>query len=137
MRAVLLAAALAALAGPTSAEERVLYCIDTSITGFVWQEGQTEGQYTNFKPDRYVVKVLSETKRTITKVTGPTITWTITCREVGAYETKLFACNSDFYTSPWVFRGDKFFVHADMYGPPVSDGDEANIGISYGTCTGF
>ncbi len=70
MRAVLLVVVLMALSQTALAEERVLYCTETDNTGFVWQEGQTEGQVTLFKKARYVIKVLSETERTVTKTTG-------------------------------------------------------------------
>ena len=57
MRAVLLVAALAALAGPALAEERVLYCTETASAGFIWDEGQTEGRRTAFAEKRFVMKV--------------------------------------------------------------------------------
>lgn len=62
-KTVAIGATLVALAGPALAnekwweqdelvsqlaEERVLHCAETGSAGFVWQEGQAEGQRTGF-----------------------------------------------------------------------------------------
>ena len=58
---------LLCLSGTAQADE-VLYCADTAATGFVWK-GQ-EAQRANFKPERYTVKIVSETERIITLMSG-------------------------------------------------------------------
>ena len=122
------------------AEERVLYCTATDSVGFIWEDGQTAGQSTSFKPHRYIVKVLSKEKRTVTPTTGDVAgkTSTLTCRKpYGEYYPGLLVCGSSYSygTSPWLFNGNKF-VHAFVLGPTVG-GNDPNIWISYGTCTGF
>ena len=138
MRTVLLAAALVALAGSALAEERVLYCTETGSAGFVWLEGQTEGQRAEFGLARYVVKVLSETKRTVRLNTVDIAenTKTLTCRKPFDFSVPdLLTCNDSDGLSPWLFRGNTF-VLADLLGPPVG-GRDRDILVSYGTCTGF
>ena len=108
MRAVLLVAALVALAGPALAEERVLYCTVTASAGFFWDEGQTEGRRTAFAETRYVVKVLSEEKRTITSSTGSTAgdTDELTCRKSLPYaQADLLVCDDVSGATPWLFAG--------------------------------
>ena len=133
--AVLLAAALVALAWPTRAEERVLYCTETASTGFFWAEGQTEGRASNFEPGRYIVKVLSEEKRTIKKAGDERgNTRAVTCRGAFGDRADPLVCDGKFGPDRWVFQGNNF-VYAYTYGRPV--GGDPNIYISYGTCTGF
>jgi len=138
MRAVLLVAALVALTRPALAEERVLYCAETASAGFIWDEGKTEGRLTGFTASRYVVKVLSETKRTVTKTTGDTAghTVTYTCRKAyPSTDPEFIVCDDGTGTSPWLFNGNKF-VLAFLEGTPVGR-DDPNIFVNYGTCTGF
>ena len=132
MRAVLLVAALVALAGPALAEEHVLHCADTDATGFKWQVGQTEPSRGRFLPHRYIVKVLSEERRTVTQTTGDVagMAHGLTCRKVFNY----FACNDASNSTSWLFQGNNF-VRAYMLGPQFAG--DSNIWISYGTCTGF
>ena len=137
MRAVLLVAALVALAGPTLAEERVLHCVETGSAGFIWEEEQTEGRRIGFGSNRFVVKVLSEKKRTVTWATGKDMgrTDTLTCGKSTKFFPGLLACDDGTGTSPWLFDGNKF-VSAYMLGAFVG-GSGSNIIISYGICTGF
>jgi len=137
MRAVLLVVVLVALSQTALAEERVLYCTETDSTGFKWEAGQTEGQNTDFKKDRYIVEVLSEEKRTFTQTTGDVtgVTVTLACRKAyPAQEPDLLTCNTPCGMEPWLFQGNTF-VYAFLYGTPV--GGDPNIIISYGTCTEF
>ena len=68
------------LVGPAWSEE-VLFCTETASTGFIWEKGSAEGRQTGYRPSRYIVKILSETERTITKPTGdlPGDTWSYAC----------------------------------------------------------
>ena len=127
--AALLAVALVALAGPTRAEERVLHCADTDATGFIWRAGQTGVERSRFPPDNYIVNVLSEERRMITRTTGDVVGMTgFTCRKV----FKHLACNDSIGATSWLFQGNNF-VRAYIFGPQFA-GDQ-NIWISYGTCT--
>ncbi len=153
MRVVLLAAALLALAGSAlagekwweegelvspQAEERVLHCAETEGVGFVWEEGQTEGRVTAFKERRYIVKVLSEGRRTITPTIGDTAgkTKMLTCRKSYAEVIpELLVCNDNYGAGPWLFNGNRF-VNAFLLGTPVK-GLDPNIIISHGTCAEF
>ena len=141
MRAVLLVAVRVALAWPAQAKEKVLYCIETDSVGFTWQvKGTewTEGQITNFRENRYVVRVLSEERRTVTRNTGYTAgtTVTLTCKKTfPTLAPDMLSCDQGRGATPWLFTKNKF-SHAFLMGPPVGSLDP-NIWISYGTCTGF
>ncbi len=83
-----------------------------------------------------VIKVLSETERTVTQTTGGRITGTtetLTCRKT-LQPTSVLTCRAGLSVTPWVFLGNKF-VRAFMQGGSV--GGDPNIKISYGTCTAF
>lgn len=152
MRAVLGVAALVVLAGSALAEERVLHCAETGSVGFLWEEGQAEGQVTQFKGRRYVVKVkvlTSEDRpprfrdevemRTVTPTIGDTAGMSdiLYCKRPYRFDpfAELLVCNDTKGLDPWHFNGNKF-VHASLLGTPVK-GWDPNIYISYGTCTGF
>ena len=83
-------------------------------------------------PNRYLVKVLSEERRTIKQTTGDMagVAFELTCRKVFNH----FACNDAAGSVSWLFEGNNF-VRAYMLGTIVAGDD--NIWISYGTCTGF
>ena len=136
MRAVLLVVVLVTLSQTALAEERVLYCTETDNTGFVWQEGQTEGEPTLFKKNRFIVTVLSEEKRTVTRDDGLGFTKVLTCRKpFPPIDPDLLTCDDVFSVAPWLFNGNKF-VRVFLHGPPVGGLDRV-ITISYGTCTEF
>ena len=153
MRAVLLVAALVALAGSVLAEERVLHCADTKSAGFLWEEGQTEGQNTQFKPMRYIVKVkvlISEDRplrfraekeeRIITPTVGDSagIPSAFYCKKPYSHSLpELLVCNELGGIDQWVFNENRY-VRANMFGTPLAAKHaDPNIIISYGTCTGF
>ncbi len=146
MRAVLLVAVLLALTRPAVGEERVLHCSETGSTGFFWPPGQTEGETTNFKPDRYIVNVLSETVREVTPTTGDTAgeRGTFNCREMAfvVSEDKPgvaigIVCHSHRYGGLLsMFFHKNGFVRTFLAGPPAG-GLDRNIIISYGVCTEF
>jgi hypothetical protein len=85
-----------------------------------------------FNERRFTVKVISETKRVISK---------------GGYETaytchkdtdRLYNCRetSGFNTSPIIF-GPKGFTRATLLGTPLGKNTDPNIYVAYGTCTKF
>ncbi len=153
MRTVLLVAVLVALAGSALAEERVLHCADTKSAGFLWKEGQTEGQITKFEPMRYIVKVkvltsedrplrfrAEKEERIITPTVGDTAgePATFYCKKPHPHaDPELLVCNELTGIDQWVFNGNSY-VRAYMFGTPLAAKHvDPNIMISYGTCTGF
>jgi hypothetical protein len=134
MRTVLLVAVLVAMAGSALAEERVLYCAETSNAGFIWKKGRTEGRVTAFHESRIIVTVQTETERIVTNVVG--FAEMLTCRKPHpTVRPELLACDDGTGTTPWLFERNNF-VHAFLIGPPVG-GTDPKIWVSYGTCTGF
>src|SRR5262249_41120617 len=51
--------------------EDVLYCVDTDLTGFKW-DNKGSVRTANFVAQRYTVKVVSDTERLITRMLGDT-----------------------------------------------------------------
>ena len=149
MRAMLLAVVLVALAGSALAEERVLHCADTKSTGFLWKAGQTEGQITEFEPERYIVKVRVLTsedrpsekeERIITPTVGDTAgssRWFYCKKPYPHVDPELLVCNELNGIGQWAFNGNRY-VRAYLFGTPLAVKlADPNITISYGTCTGF
>jgi len=57
-------------ASPVLAEE-MLYCTDTEVIGFKWDSRGVASSST-FAPERYTIKVASDTERFITRTVGDT-----------------------------------------------------------------
>ncbi len=130
----IIAAVIVMLAAPAWAEE-VLYCTETGFMG--------EGGARKEKRATFIVKVISETKRTITNTTGntkgsalrykcrrPFATLSSSDNEVDRAVSRRIVCGSGSGKAPWVFH-DGTFARANLGGPPAGD---PNIGIAYGTC---
>ena len=85
------------LAAPAWAEE-VLYCAETDSNGFYWEEGSSEGKRTGFKPKRYIVNIISESRRNISPMTGDTkgSTSSYTCRRNDPDIPRQVVCNPIF-----------------------------------------
>ena len=107
---------------PTWAEE-VLYCTETGFG----------------KRGTFVVKVISETQRTITNTTGDTRTLKYKCRrplamlsssdnEDDRTAARRIVCGSGSGKAPWVFH-DGTFARANLVGPTGGD-----TNIAYGIC---
>jgi hypothetical protein len=105
-----------------------LYCTDTAATGFAWK-GQ-EAQQANFKPDRYTVKIVSETQRIITRMAGDTAgrAENFQCERLVYGAAQKIACTR--YDTPWVFTG-LTYVRA------LLSRDDGNIVVAYGACAKF
>ena len=131
-----LAAVLIAMliAVPAWAEE-VLYCTETDF--------MSEGVARKGKRATFIVKVISETERTITNSTGdtkgralrykcrrPFATLSSSDNEVDRAMSRRIVCGSGSGKAPWVFH-DGTFARTSLAGPPAGD---PNIGIPYGTC---
>ena len=88
-----------------------------------------------FTEDRYRVEVLSDTQRIITPMVGDTAghsDW-YSCHT--PYEEGEIACEDGAGTAPWLFHRNTY-TRAFLLRPPGGGGDP-NIGVAYGTCTGF
>ena len=127
------------LAAPAWAEE-VLYCAETDSNGFYWEEGSSEGKRTGFKPKRYIVNIISESRRNISPMIGDTkgSTSRYTCRRYDPDIPRQVVCNSILGLTPWIFH-DNTFVRAFLPGPPTAPPGKAdnNVIISYGTCVKY
>ncbi len=113
-----LAIVIVMLAAPAWGEE-VLFCTETSVG-----KGAT-----------FIVKVISETQRTITNTTGDTRTLKYKCRrpltmlsssanEEDRAAARRILCDSGSGKAPWVFH-DGTFARANLAGPRA---------ITHGTC---
>ncbi len=135
-----IAAVIVMLAAPAWAEE-VLYCTETKKTGFLWDKGSIEGKRTNFKPDRYIVKIISETERVITPstgdITGDSLKYTCRRPWLTLRLRKQIVCDDEdgLGYQPWIFY-DNTFMRALLTGLPTGGGDP-NATISYGTCVKY
>jgi len=129
-RAIAVILVLCFVASPVLAEE-VLYCTDTAATGFAWQNGQASPSL--FNPERFTIKVTSDTERVITRMVGDTAGRSLRYRCRHAFEQ--LACDPGDGALPWLFAGNAY-TRAFLAGPPVGGGDQ-NIWIAYGICTKF
>jgi hypothetical protein len=118
---------------PLLADE-VLYCTDTASTGFKWDKEGDAARPTRFELQRFTIKVISDTQRTITPMIGDTAgnPFSYSCITIkGRMECEFGGAGS----VPWTFHGNTY-VRAFLAGPPIGGGDP-NIYIAYGTCTKF
>jgi hypothetical protein len=115
--------------------EEVLYCTETD---FMSERVARKGKRATF-----IVKVISETERTITNLTGdtkgkalrykcrrPFATNSSSDNEVGRAASGRIVCGSGSGKAPWVFH-DGTFARTSLAEPDAGD---PNIGIAYGTC---
>jgi hypothetical protein len=121
---------------PTLAEE-VLYCVDTQAVGFTWDK-RGQASVSKFVPERFTIKIVTETERVITRMTGDTPGWSIvfTCKRPYPTQTpEQIACDERRSQMPWVFHRNTY-LRAILMGPP-GGGSDPNSQVAYGTCTKF
>jgi hypothetical protein len=131
--ALISASALYLTASPVLAEE-VLYCVDTKSAGLVWNN-KGEASVSAFDPDRWTIKVVSETERVITRI-GDTAgrSDTYTCKRPYLAPLKnTIVCDDDYGDTPWIFHRNTY-IRAFLSGPPAGGGDPNSL-VAYGTCT--
>jgi hypothetical protein len=143
LRTAILGAMVICTASLAMADE-TLYCADTAVVGFKWDEGKVAT--TTFSPHRYKVKVISDTEFHIVEIKGagaPSLSdrvsvavFTYTCHSLGHYGR--IACDGLGGGDPWVFYGNNY-THAFLTGTPVGppNSTDPNISVAYGTCTHF
>jgi len=125
--------------------DEVLYCTDTAVTGFQWgKNGATSPRQGLFNEERFTIKVLTETRRIITRMiggtTGKTLPITYECHGLG-FEPPPdgpITCIDSFLgaAEPWMFYKSNY-TRAFLAGPRVMLDGDPNIMIAYGTCTKF
>jgi hypothetical protein len=137
LRAAVAGLAAACLAIAPALADQVLYCVDTSVVGFRWDEANTTRDPTSgtFVPGRYIVRVSSVTERTITRMAGDTAgtPTPYTCSRQTAREA--IACDDGLGWKPWVFYRNTY-TRAFLAGPPAG-GADPNISVAHGVCTNF
>jgi hypothetical protein len=121
-------------ASPVLAEE-VLYCTDTAVVGFVWND-RGEAKSSSFDEQRNTIEVVSETERVITRMTGD-IAGSTRKYECSLDSDGTIACQETL-SGAWAWR---FYrntcTRAFLAGPPAGKVTDPNIMIAYGTCTKF
>ena len=108
--------------------------MDTEAVGLVWDKtGRT--RRAGFTKERHTVKVLSDTARIVTQMSGDTagVPQQYTCKPT--LPLGRIACDDGSGVEPWVFYRNTY-TRAFLAGPPAGGTDE-NIWIAYGTCTVF
>ncbi len=142
MRKLLLAAVLVTMPGAALAQE-VYHCTDSKTAGIVWDERnpQGDGRVKSFDEDRFVLKVISETRRDITPTTGEPENRTVqhlTCRKPWPDTIPAFlTCTDKTGLEVWAFN-DNRYTHAYLYGTALgTEFADPNIWVSHGTCTKF
>jgi hypothetical protein len=113
--------------------EEVLYCVDTDVVGFKWDEVKQVRQ-TVFNPERHTIKIVSQTERVITRTHGDAAgnSHTYRCEADG----ERLVCNAILGIVPWVFYRNTY-TRANLFGPPAGPRTDRTIAIAYGTCTKF
>jgi hypothetical protein len=116
-------AVVLAFGNAQAAEEKVLYCTDTDVTGFKWINGNVKS--TLFEQARFVVKVHENGDRTIGK----------NLYKCKSAPRSIFTCaDASVAIDPWLFQGNNY-TRANLFGDTV--GGDPNIWVAYGTCTDF
>ena len=120
------------VSGPAWAEE-VLYCTDTDVNGFMWENGKAKPS--TFNGTRFTVKVISETQRFI-KWKGFTEPIDYTCRKEKGQSGTRSHCNASLGIIYWpiIFNGNTY-VRSYLFGEHIGGGK--NAFVAYGTCAKF
>ena len=133
MRNWLLVVALVAMPVAALAEE-VYYCTDAKAAGIKWDKQNPDGRVGTFEEDRYVMKIVSKTRRRMTRTTGDTkgSTHHLTCHEVLG-QPPLLSCTGEILKT-WAFQGNRY-TRSYLFGPNL--GGDPNIWLAYGTCVKY
>jgi hypothetical protein len=118
--------------------QQVLYCVDTDTTGFVWDK-EGKARRNTFALERYTVKVLSDSKRLITRTGDPRGDAEYTCKQpYPRAQPEWIECDySSGGNEPWLFYRNRYTRAYLAGGSPTNSPLDPNIWIAYGTCTGF
>jgi hypothetical protein len=117
--------------------DEVLYCVDTAVTGFKWnQSGQASSS--QFGPERFTIKIVSNTERIVTQMVGDIAgqSLAVKCRRsFMRSSSERISCDDGTGAEPWLFYRNTY-TRVFLAGPPAG-GSDPNITIAYGTCTKF
>ena len=118
-----------------------LVCVETDSGGFKWRDEKANFQ--KLDPSRYLVRVISETERTVdpSRYLVRVISETERTVKSGERERErklrcrratelLTLCRWGFET--WVFKGEESFTLSYIHGGVI--GGSSNIYVSYGEC---
>jgi len=122
--------------------DEILYCTDTAVTGFKW-DNAGNADLVKFDAFRFTVKVISDTRRAITRTVGDNagISRSYTCVRIpftrGSQDNQII-CNRVSGQDQWIFYKNNY-THAFLAGPSVGPANlmDQNIWIAYGTCTRY
>jgi hypothetical protein len=117
--------------------DEVFYCTDTAMVGFFFDRTTGKGEIATFTPSRYIMKIISDTKRDIVKDDTGGVSFSYTCHPPVAFSAEdRIICEDPFQGgTPWVFYKNNF-THAFLAGTPVGSYDRI-IMVAYGTCARF
>lgn len=126
------AVVLALGATARAAEEKILYCTDTGVNGFAWENGVPSPQ--QFKPARQVMKVYPSGQRDISwEGFEPSTTRNYRCGTTD-WRDLLSCVNTSDPVDMWLFK-EMNYTRAWLYGTPVDPvGDVLQIFVAYGKC---
>ncbi len=99
-----------------------LVCVETDSGGFKWRDEKANFQ--KLDPSRYLVRVISETERTVKSGERER---KLRCRRASEMLT---LCRRGFET--WGFKGEESFTLSYIHGGVI--GGSSNIYVSYGEC---
>jgi hypothetical protein len=137
LRTAMLGAMVLCTASLAMADE-VLYCTDTHATGFRWDQAGNANS-ARFNEERYTMKVISDTERVISDMSGSTAgrSHSFTCHASALTQDQII-CDDEDGGYRWVFYRNNY-THAFLQGPPVGPPNsmDQNIWVAYGTCTRF
>jgi hypothetical protein len=124
---------------PLVMADEVLYCADTAVVGFKW-DNTGKAATTKFTNGRYTVEVISNAGRAITPVVGDTAgrSRNYTCHSARVPEDQIVCDEQLVGGDLWVFYKNNY-THGYLGGPLVGPSDimDPNIWIAYGTCVHF
>jgi hypothetical protein len=105
--------------------DEVLYCTDTAETGFQWDKNGAT-RHGLFKGERFTIKVISETERSIARMVGITEALPYVCHGLPWQKPPPrdgpITCVDISGDEPWVFYKNNY-VRAFLAGPPAGGGD--------------
>jgi hypothetical protein len=114
------------------ADEKVLYCTDTTALGIKWDDTGNASP-ARFLSNRYSIKIISSSERVITELAGGSadVPERFECKRS---HHQVISCSDESGLEAWAFSDNKY-TRAFLYGTPV--GGDPNIVVAYGVCTAF
>lgn len=119
---------------PLALAEEVLYCTDTDANGFRFGENtNVKAQLQHFIPQRFTVKIISETERLVR-----TPDWPEPIKYKCFKRVDAFSCvESDGVAFAPINFGPNGYTRAKLLSKPIFDDAVPDMYVAYGTCTKF